>query len=87
MVSNLYRLSINLIRESRRKKNCVRKRIINGSQVAKNALYKSAGRGKKKDETIFILFRCTLMVRGNTVNVVRVRSNRTSGASLLVRVK
>ena len=28
------------------------KRIINGSQVARNALYKSAGRGKKKDETI-----------------------------------
>ena len=52
MVSDLYRLSTNLIRESRRKKNCVCRRIINGSQVARNALYKSAGRGEKKDKTI-----------------------------------
>ena len=52
MVSNLHRLSTNLVRESRRQKNCVRRRIINGSQVARNALHKSAGRGKKKDETI-----------------------------------
>ena len=52
MVSDLYRLSTNLIRESRRKKNCVCRRIINGSQVARNALYKSAGGGRKKDETI-----------------------------------
>ena len=28
------------------------RRIINGSQVARNALYKSAGGGKKKDEAI-----------------------------------
>ena len=52
MVSDLHKLSTNFVRESRRKKNCVRKVDINGSQVARNALYKSAGRGKKKDETI-----------------------------------
>ena len=52
MVSDLHKLSTNFVRESRRKKNCVRKVDINGSQVARNALYKSAGRGEKKDETI-----------------------------------
>ena len=53
MVSDLHRSSTNLVRESRRKKNCVRK-ADNKREPGRerNALYKNAGRGKKKDETI-----------------------------------
>ena len=57
MVSDLYRLSTNLIRESRRKKNCVRKTATTREPGREKCTLKKCWRREEEGQNHFILGR------------------------------